>query len=107
MALAHRLIRVDSQVFFMLPPAIQAMARKHSSVFVSDWSWMSGLDVRKGYEHYGATAFFSEKAELLAMFWPQGNKTVLPGLFHRNIPSHTPKVKKTGFMSNGPIARPL
>lgn len=76
---SHRLIKITSDNFLQLPEHLQVLAKKFNTVYISDWSWMYGLKVREGFEPYGATAFFGESTELFGIWWPHGNKTVLPG----------------------------
>jgi hypothetical protein len=36
--------------------------------FMNDWDWMSGFEVRSGFEQYGATAFFNKEGGLLKIW---------------------------------------
>lgn len=43
-----------------------------------DFSWLSGFEVREGFETYGATAFFDKERKLTKIHWSHGDKTVTP-----------------------------
>jgi len=47
--------------------------------FVVDLSFMHAYEVRKKFERYGATAYFSADKDPLAIWWDAGKKLVLPG----------------------------
>eukprot|EP00928_Gymnodinium_smaydae_P020363 TRINITY_DN17870_c0_g2_i1.p1 TRINITY_DN17870_c0_g2~~TRINITY_DN17870_c0_g2_i1.p1 ORF type:complete len:1433 (-),score=358.29 TRINITY_DN17870_c0_g2_i1:61-4269(-) len=47
--------------------------------FKSDWDWMSGFEVRPGFEKYGAIAYFSRNGYLKKIYWSHGGRNVTPG----------------------------
>jgi hypothetical protein len=48
------------------------------AVYFSDFTWMKGLEVRTGFEHYGAAAYFNEDQELLKVEYSHINRMVYP-----------------------------
>eukprot|EP01084_Bolivina_argentea_P092105 165745_1 len=46
--------------------------------FISDFTAVSSFDVKKGYEKYGAAAYFNLDYKLIAIYWCHGNKLILP-----------------------------
>ncbi len=49
------------------------------AAWVSDWSFMAGLEVRPGFERYGAVAWFNAAQEPVRIHWSHANKVVRPG----------------------------
>lgn len=45
-------------------------------VFKNDYDWMHRLDVRPGFERYGATAFFDKRGALVKMWWSHGQQNI-------------------------------
>jgi hypothetical protein len=41
-------------------------------VYETDFDWLHGLDVRAGFERYGATAWFDSDAKLVKIWWSHG-----------------------------------
>lgn len=80
------------KTIYLLPKKAQ------NATFISDFDWMSGLEVRKGFEHYGATAFFDEKSYVLAIYWSHAHKTILPGFFfyNREFPGRAEEFERKG-----------
>ena len=65
---AHRLVRVPDST------------NTSASYFVSDWTWLAGLEVRPGFERYGAAAYFNARGELTSITWSHGGDVVVrPG----------------------------
>jgi len=50
-----------------------------SIAFVNDWSWMHELEVRPGFERYGAATYFDEDGHLLKIWWSHGQENVTAG----------------------------
>ena len=48
--------------------------------YLSDFSWMRGAEVRPGFEHYGATAYFDSRMTLIALDWSHGGVRVVKPL---------------------------
>lgn len=76
---SHRLVRRDSAAYGSLPTSLQRETLRLDATFVSDFSWMSALDMRQGFEPYGATAFFRDTGDLIAIYWPYRNATLQLG----------------------------
>jgi len=51
---------------------------KGKVAYKNDWTWLYDLEVRPGFERYGAAAYFSEDAELVKIFWSHGDREVYP-----------------------------
>lgn len=58
---AHRVRRVKSSI--QAGWNVRRAAREHKEAFVVDLLWMASLDVRPGFEHYGAAAYFGSKED--------------------------------------------
>jgi len=52
------------------------------AVYWSDFTWMEGLEVREGFERYGATAYFGSNRSVLMIRWVEGNVDSTPGDEH-------------------------
>lgn len=63
---AHTIERIDPE-------------NESNIVYISNFSWMSVLEVRPDFEPYGATAFFDRRGKVLKIFWDYGKKDVFPG----------------------------
>jgi hypothetical protein len=53
-------------------------ADSDGAVYFSDFTWMKGLEVRAGFEQYGAAAYFNENQELLKVEYSHINRMVYP-----------------------------
>lgn len=49
------------------------------AAWVSDWAFLSGFDVREGFERYGAVAWFDEAQRPVRIHWCHGHRDVRPG----------------------------
>lgn len=76
---AHRLIKVGSQAYLELAPAIQKQAVDCNATFLSDFTWMEGLETRIGFERYGAVMYFNAEGTLLEGYWCAGRIRVHRG----------------------------
>jgi len=76
---AQHLVRVGSRVYSHLPAPIQQACADSNASYVVDFSWMSTLEVRDGFERYGATVFIDEDANVIKMYWAHGDKFINPG----------------------------
>jgi hypothetical protein len=54
-------------------------AKNDAARFVVDMTWMHELPVRRGYERYGAAAYFDEQRRIIRIRWSHGGKDVQPG----------------------------
>ena len=64
--------------------ASAACAPPAGTTSVIDLSWMAQYPVRKGFEQYGAAAFFSADSQLLGVWIEADSKLVLPPLGHES-----------------------
>eukprot|EP00755_Sulcionema_specki_P014854 Sspe_Gene.57809::Locus_31720_Transcript_1_1_Confidence_1.000_Length_3684::g.57809::m.57809 len=62
---AHTLVRLNA-------------SKGDKAVYMSDWRWLHTLEVREGFERYGAAVYFDEKKNPLRIDWSHANKTVYP-----------------------------
>ena len=51
---------------------------ENNIVYISDFSALSAYGVRRGFERYGAIAYFDKAKCLKAIYWSHGNKMVYP-----------------------------
>jgi len=63
-----RVSQADRRMWQDLPgsPSENHIARAE---YMSDYTWMSGLEVRAGYEPYGANAIFDAEGDILGIVW--------------------------------------
>jgi hypothetical protein len=83
---APRVVRLPDQARTTDPDA---------AAFKVDFSELVALDVRPGYERFGATAFFDAKQKLVRIFWSEHAMVVRPGERHWN---HAKWVFKVTFL---------
>jgi hypothetical protein len=68
---AHRMEAVD--------PSWNPFSDDYNIAFKNDWDWLHDFEVRDGFEHYGAIAYFTRRADLLKIYWSHGHRNVSRG----------------------------
>ncbi len=76
---AHHLAKVPSPIFLRMADSLQAHALALRAGFVVDFSFMFNLDVRDGFERFGATAYFDAEGAPLGIYWCAKGGLVFPG----------------------------
>ena len=73
-----RVTQADRRQWAGLPGA-PTEAHIARAEYMSDYTWMSGLEVRAGYEPYGANAVFDADGEILGIVWSNAPNKVSLG----------------------------